>query len=122
MKAGVPRKVPACGAAAAVLRQLAHAGNPEVENLQPALAGYEQIVRFDVAVNDALLVSGSEHVQELVDDRQHLAGGKLPPLRSARESSVSPSKSSMTRNAAPSGVRSSSNTRTAPEWSTVLAT
>lgn len=50
------------------------------------------------------------------------ATGSRPPLRWARLSRVSPSNSSMTRNAVPSRVTSSSSTRTAPGWSTVFAT
>ena len=102
---------------------VADAGDAEVEHLEDALGREEEVLRLDVAVDDALVVRGGEHVEELVAEREHLAaagGGRRRRARGA--SSVSPSSSSITRKAAPSSATSSSSTRTAPGWPMELAT
>ena len=67
----------------------------EIEDLDPAVPGDEQVLRLDVAVDDAALVRGGQAARDL--DRRTRRPGRTAtdgPASSAR--SVSPSSSSVT--------------------------
>jgi hypothetical protein len=60
---------------------VAHPRQAEVEHLDLPGPGEEEVLRLDVAVDDALLVGRGEHVEQLIGDREHL--GRLEPLPGA---------------------------------------
>ena len=74
----------------------------EVEDLDPAVAGEEDVLRLEVAVDDALGVRRRQAVREGGPDLDGLAQGRAPLLRRRRD--VSPSSSSMTAKAMPCSV------------------
>ncbi len=78
MKAGVPIADPDLRGEAG-RRQLAKAGDAEVEHLELARTREEDVRGLDVPVDDALRVRGGEHVEELVGDRQHVVFAELSP-------------------------------------------
>jgi len=49
---------------------VAQAGDAEVEDLDVAGLGLEQVVGLEIAVHDALVVRGGEHVEDLLGDGQ----------------------------------------------------
>ena len=51
-------------------RALAHAGDAEVEHLEPPVLLDEEVVELDVAVDDALVVRRREHVEQLVGEAE----------------------------------------------------
>src|SRR5215468_7895387 len=48
-----------------VVRWLDQLCQPEIQNLDPVIIGDEEIVRFEVAMNDSLFVGGGESVSDL---------------------------------------------------------
>ena len=69
--------------AAAVGGDLAQARQAEVEHLEARIAGDEDVLRLDVAMDDALRVRSLEHVQQPVGDPQHLARVEAPSVLDA---------------------------------------
>ena len=67
----------------------------EVENLDPAVGGDEQVTRFDVPMNDTAIVRRGQTAGDLTRVIGRLAGGSGRPA--IRSCSVSPSRSSVTR-------------------------
>ena len=53
---------------------VADSRDPEVEHLEAAGVGHEQVVELDVAVDDSLGVGSGEHVEQLVQVAKHLIG------------------------------------------------
>ncbi len=56
---------------AGVGRELAKPGNAEIEEFYPPAAREEDVVGFDVAVDDVLVVRRGEHVEHLVAHEKH---------------------------------------------------
>ena len=83
------------------LREL---GEPEIENLHAAVAGDEDVLRLQIAVDDPLLVRGGETVRDLDGVLDGLAHRQRRQLVERRSRSVSPSSSSETMYGAPSCV------------------
>ena len=57
-----------------------HLREAEVEDLETALLRDEEVVGLDVAMNDALLVRGGEHVEQLLADLEHVRERKPSAL------------------------------------------
>ena len=69
-------------------------GEAEVEDLDAAVGGEEDVLRLQVAMDDALLVRRGEAARDLDGDLDRLADGQRAALQRSR--SVSPSSSSDT--------------------------
>ena len=106
-----------------LLRGLLDVRDPEVEHLHGAVREHEDVLRLDVAMDDALLVRDREDVEDLLADVDDLGDGEPPaePLATVLED-LALSSSSITMYAEPSLVTSSSRTLTTPGWSTLFAT
>ena len=75
-------------------RVLDQLGEAEVEDLGAAVGGDEDVLRLQVAVDDALLVRGRQALRDLARQVGGRPRRERPALRAAR--SVSPSSSSDT--------------------------
>ena len=67
----------------------------EVEDLQPAVVGHEQVLGLEIAMDDALVVRGSEPSRDLDARSRWPCAAAAVPTASA-PASVSPSSSSVT--------------------------
>ena len=96
MNAGVPIGEPVCVmlTARSVPDQ---AGDSEIEDLEQATPREKQIVRLDVAVDDAARVRVRERVEHLSHRVERLARGQLPAARAREFLEGLPSSSSITR-------------------------
>jgi hypothetical protein len=64
---------------------LLDAGDPEVQDLGPAVVGQEDVVRLDIAVDDPARVGGREAVGDLGGDVDRLLGRERPAPQSLGE-------------------------------------
>ena len=84
MKAGVPMKNPVAVVVAPRQRRLPHAGDSEVEELDLAALGDEEIFGLEVAVHDALVVRSDQDVEHLRADGEHVGEREHPFAQEAR--------------------------------------
>ena len=73
------------------------AGQAEIAELDPAVVGDQDVLRFDVAVDQACGVGGAEPFDDGVDQGQGPAAGERAPLSLRTSRSVWPLMYSMTR-------------------------
>jgi hypothetical protein len=62
----------------------------EVEHFDAPIREAEQIVRLDVALNDAVSVGGHQHVEEIVDETQQFGDIRRSDTIAARPTTTRP--------------------------------